>query len=880
MGDTRAARYRGRGKNSSRNGFSICLATIFFAVFVGISILLISNSGVAGAASLPSGFQDKVVIDGLTNPTAVQFSKDGRVFVAEKSGVIKVFDSLSDPTPTTFADLRTKVHNFWDRGLLGLALDPGFPQKPYVYALYTYDAALGGTAPRWGSAGATSDTCPTPPGATADGCVVSGHLSRLTASGDTMVSGSEKVLIEDWCQQYPSHSVGTLAFGPDGSLYAGGGDGASFLFSDYGQAGNPTNPCGDPPVGVGGAQKPPTAEGGSLRSQDLRTSGDPVGLDGTIVRVDPATGAALPDNPLSGNPDPNARRVVAYGLRNPFRFTIRPGTNEVWLGDVGSGKFEEIDRLANPTDNTADNFGWPCYEGAARNPGFDNTNLNVCEGLYNTPNAVTAPFYSYDHNESVVAGDSCGTGSSSVSGLAFYGGGAYPARYDGALFFADYSRKCIWTMFKGDNGLPDPATRTTLVTDAGGARGGPVSLQTGPGGDLFYVDLGGGAIHRVSYYSANQPPTAVAKATPTSGPTPLTVNFDGTGSRDPNGDALTYAWDLDGDGAYDDSTAPNPTYTYSTAGSYKIGLKVTDGSGASDTLDQPLTISPGNSAPQVSLEKPLSTLKWKFGQRIAFSGSATDAQDGTLPASALSWSLILNHCSSPGVCHEHPVQDFPNTAVGSFVAPDHEYPSYLVLRLTATDSGGLQSSKSVRINPQLVRLTFRSNPTGLRLVAGDNIQATPFARTAIVGSRNSISAPSPQALAGSSYGFLSWSDGQARSHDIVAPATAKTYTATYRKRAVPRPSITLISPFPNTRVKDRTPIVRATVRDARTDLTAANIRLYLDGRRKAFIYYRTVDRLKYTPQRNLAVGRHIVRVVARNASGGVTLRRWGFRIIQ
>ena len=187
MGDTRTVRYRGRGKNPSRNGFSICLATIFFAVFVGISILLISNSGVAGAASLPSGFQDKVVIDGLTDPTAVQFSKDGRVFVAEKSGVIKVYDSLSDPTPTTFADLRTKVHNFWDRGLLGLALDPGFPQKPYVYALYTYDAAIGGAAPRWGSAGATSDTCPTPPGATADGCVVSGHLSRLTASGDTMV---------------------------------------------------------------------------------------------------------------------------------------------------------------------------------------------------------------------------------------------------------------------------------------------------------------------------------------------------------------------------------------------------------------------------------------------------------------------------------------------------------------------------------------------------------------------------------------------------------------------------------------------------------------------------------------------------------------------
>ena len=108
----------------------------------------------------------------------------------------------------------------------------------------------------------------------------------------------------------------------------------------------PKNPCGDPPTGVGGTQTPPTAEGGSLRSQDLETSGDPVGLDGSIVRVDPATGDALPDNPLYGNADPNARRIIAYGERNPFRFTIRPGTNEVWVANVGSMIWEEINCIA------------------------------------------------------------------------------------------------------------------------------------------------------------------------------------------------------------------------------------------------------------------------------------------------------------------------------------------------------------------------------------------------------------------------------------------------------------------------------------------------------------------------------------------------------
>ena len=119
-----------------------------------------------------------MAITGLSNPTAVRFAPDGRVFVAEKSGLIKVFDSVSDPTPTVFADLRTNVHNFWDRGLLGLALDPAFPAKPYVYVLYTYDHVLGSAAPapRWGTAGASSDSCPTPPGPT------DGRLRRQRAA--------------------------------------------------------------------------------------------------------------------------------------------------------------------------------------------------------------------------------------------------------------------------------------------------------------------------------------------------------------------------------------------------------------------------------------------------------------------------------------------------------------------------------------------------------------------------------------------------------------------------------------------------------------------------------------------------------------------------
>ena len=194
------------------------------------------------------------------------------------------------------------------------------------------------------------------------------------------------MLIEDWCQQYPSHSVGSLEFDDAGRLYASGGEGASFTFTDYGQDGSPTNPCGDPPLPVGGAQTPPSAEGGALRSQDLRTSGDPVTLGGTVIRVNRSTGAGVAGNPLAGSSDPNARRIVADGLRNPFRFTISEA-GEVWLGDVGWSQWEEIDTFT--AGGAVANFGWPCYEGFGRQPGYDSADLAICEGLYDAPGSVT-----------------------------------------------------------------------------------------------------------------------------------------------------------------------------------------------------------------------------------------------------------------------------------------------------------------------------------------------------------------------------------------------------------------------------------------------------------------------------------------------------------
>ena len=774
---------------------AVCLAAT--------GLVWLAFSPAAIAAELPPGFQDTEAIKGLEEPTNFRFSSDGRIFVAEKNGEILVYHGIEDTAPTVFADLRKQVFDKGDRGLLGLALDPNFPASPYVYVLYTFDHVLGedppGAYPHWGQPPEyVGDDCPVS-GPGVDDCPVSGRLVRLTAEGDHAAQKEgavdEKVLVEDWCQQDSSHSIGDLQFGPEGALFASGGEGASFTTSDYGQFGWPhLNQCGDAPGAVGDELEPPDAEGGSLRSQDARTpegplGKDPTSLDGSLIRIDPESGEAWPGNPMAGSSDANARKIIAYGFRNPFRFTINPATENVFVDNVGNGTDEEIDHFPIAREH-AYNSGWPCYEGLGPNPGFESIGLSACKSLYEEAGSTSPPFFYYDHAAGVTPEDSCPTyNGSAISGAAFNDGNAFPSEYDGAFFFSDSVRGCIYVMKATADGEPDPLTTTPFLTEGSPYPG--VDIEMGPEGDLYYASLfgesfepGTGAIHRISYDPGV--PHARLSADRVSGKLNLEVHFDANASTSSGSEPLQYKWDLDGNGTFETIGGDKRTKTFTTATNRTISVKVTDSGTGKSSVAQ-LTVYPGDTPPSIEISEPVESTTWGVGQPIEFAGTAT-AEEGhgsQLPAVNLYWKSRLLHCPfGPEACHRHPLQVFPATETGTLIAPDHDYPSQIELSLTATDARGLSATKTLKLEPRPVPLSIVSSPPGITLTAGLLTKPAPFSLTAIDGATIGLVAPQAAILGETTYTFQGWSDGGQRVHAVIADAAGE-YVASYAAPSKP-----------------------------------------------------------------------------------------------
>jgi len=435
------------------------------------------------------GFVTDTVVSGLFVPTAFAFAPDGRIFITRKDGQVVIFkDGELRATPYYTV---SPVNDYQDRGLLGIALDPNFAVNGYVYLAFTYDnnpADL--TGPK--TAQVIRVNASTPAGDIADGA------TKLVLLG-TQPGTVAKPSCEDWAltadcipSDYDSHTIGNLRFGPDGMLYVATGDGASYASVDVRAL---RAQC------IGQTPAPANCPGNAAR------------LAGKILRVNPANGQGLADNPFyTGTLTDTRSKIWAYGLRNAFRYTFKPGTNVMFSGDVGWDEYEEQNVIT-----AGDNLGWPCYEGELIQAGY--SAYATCQAL--APGAVTFGLHTYAHPP----------GAAAVGG-AFTGTNSYSSAYQDTYFFGDYARDEISTLKVDASNNLVPGSLSTFTN----AADGPVQLEVNPAdGDVYYLSINMGELRHIQYIGDNRPPVAVASASPMAGLAPLLVNFSSAGSSDLDG---------------------------------------------------------------------------------------------------------------------------------------------------------------------------------------------------------------------------------------------------------------------------------------------------------------------------------------------------------
>ena len=701
----------------------------------------------AAALSVPSGFQDRKVVD-APGATALDFTKDGRLLVAGREGRVLVHEE-GTPSTTEALNISAEVCSNSERGLLGIAVDPNFEANGYVYLYYTYK--------KYG-------VCPESQPERNDNPV--NRVSRFTMEGGTILPTSEKVLVNNIPSPNGNHNGGDLHFGKDGKLYASTGDGSC----DYAEVRN----C--------------QPENDASRDRNV--------LLGKILRVNPEDGSIPTDNPYAGasngvrcgtltnrdasggsvaKPGSICQETFAMGFRNPFRFAMDPNATgtSFRINDVGGGRIEEIDQAKPGAD-----YGWNCREGTLV--------LNT-GGPCDPAPKITGPIHQYNHN----------SGCSSITGGAFVpDGAAWPASYENAYLFGDYVCGKIFKLEpKGGGGFEQVTFASGLRTQESGP--GPVSMTFGPSGsgsDLYYTTYtGGGQVHRISPVVENKAPSANINKTPTDpetgatyGPTPLSVEFDGSGSTDPDpGNTLTYEWDFTSDGTVDARDA-KVSHVYQTEGPHTATLTVKDGEGASDIAKA--TVYPGDTAPpEPVIESPAPSKTFVVGEEISLQGSATDVDDGSNVE--LKWEVIRHH-TAPNA-HTHPsILDLADSVGDSvmFRAPGPEDllstnpdGNYLEVRLTATDSQGLQKTVTRDLKPRTTEVSFATGPTGFRLYASGQTFKGPRTFLSWEGYGLNVYAP-PQRQDGRDWVFKSWSDGRGARHTIVTPADPAGYKASFRRK--------------------------------------------------------------------------------------------------
>jgi glucose/arabinose dehydrogenase len=377
-------------------------ATMAVALLASVGTLLVLPIGPAQGAATPTepDFSVSQVVSGLTNPMDMEFAPDGRLFVAEEAGRVRIVKA--DGALATFLNISTKVDSSGDRGLQALTFDPSFSTNRYLYLHYTKKA-----------------TSTTP---------AHNRIVRVTANGNKVVAGSEKLIFRLGHQgTRAGHQGGAIDFGTDGKLYVATGDNQT-----------PTN------VSPHVSQQLTNLFGKMLR----------INKDGTIPT----------DNPFYVTATGNNRAIWALGLRNPFKFAVQPGTDTIFINDVGEKAWEEINLGA-----AGANYGWPVHEGMANHP------------QYVDPILVHA--YGQD-------------GACSITGGAFYNPTTlqFPQEdYEGDYFFADFCGGWIRRL------EPIPGGGFAVSGFATGLEK-PIDLEVSQAGELYYLSRGTtGMVGKIGY---------------------------------------------------------------------------------------------------------------------------------------------------------------------------------------------------------------------------------------------------------------------------------------------------------------------------------------------------------------------------------------------
>jgi glucose/arabinose dehydrogenase len=478
-----------------------------------------------------------------------------------------------------------------------------------------------------------------------------------------------------------------------------------------------------------------------------------INSDGTVPAGNPFTGSAA------------RSRIWAYGLRNPFTISSDAVSGKIFVNDVGNATWEEI----NDATTGGRNFGWPDKEGMC---------TSGCTGFTN-------PIYVYATNRTdpPPAGQGC-----AINGGTFFNGAIsnYPSTYNGRYFFLDYCGSWI------DN--INPAVGSPGRSNFGtGLGSGLVYIKQGTDGNLYYLSRDNNALYRI-IYTGTQAPVITTQPQSITISQGNTATFSVTATGNP---APTYQWRK---GGANISGATSATYSISNvqpthAGTYSV--VVTNSAGSVTSNNATLTVTAPNTSPVATITSPANGSSFRAGTVINFTGTATDAEDGTLPAANYEWWVDFHHAN-----HIHPGPDISDgTSSGSFpisaeghTETDIWYRLYLVVR----DAQGARDTTYVEIFPVLSTLNLRSEPAGLQIRLDDVPFTTPYSTPALSGMVRPMEAISPQTVNGTTYLFDHWEHGGAATQNITITDNAATYTAHFR---IAPPAITF-TPVHDAYVRD------------------------------------------------------------------------------